>query len=420
MAGTGIGIFTGSITGLASDTTYYARAYATNSSGTGYGSQVEFKTEKASPAVIYVKQNVTGIGSGTSWADAYPDLQTALEKAKTGDQIWVAVGTYNPSSLLDADDPRTATFSIKNNVRLLGGFSGTETDPGQRDLKNNITILSGDIGVAGDISDNCYHVVYSYMTDSSAVLEGFKIAGGNADNVLYPDGGGMYNESGSPLITKCIFEYNTAINGGGGIFNISGGSLIEGCIFRFNTSLYGAGMYNNSSHIKMTGCTFDNNTASSYGFGGGIKNTDGSADIINCTFSANKADFGGGIYTESSILNITNSTVVSNIADNDGDGNGFGGGIFGSGGSIYFRNTIIADNLKNTAGSITPDDCLNAPHNNADIVSEGYNLVEYSEGYVFNATGDITGEQSALNIGALADNGGSTQTLRLTARQYCH
>jgi uncharacterized protein (TIGR02145 family) len=42
--GTGTGTFVSSLTGLASNTNYYARAYATNSSGTGYGSVVTFRT----------------------------------------------------------------------------------------------------------------------------------------------------------------------------------------------------------------------------------------------------------------------------------------------------------------------------------------------------------------------------------------
>lgn len=42
--GTGTGVFTSAITGLAISTTYYVRAYATNSAGTGYGNQVMFTT----------------------------------------------------------------------------------------------------------------------------------------------------------------------------------------------------------------------------------------------------------------------------------------------------------------------------------------------------------------------------------------
>ena len=42
--GTGTGSFTSSMTGLAANTTYYVRAYATNSAGTAYGEEVSFTT----------------------------------------------------------------------------------------------------------------------------------------------------------------------------------------------------------------------------------------------------------------------------------------------------------------------------------------------------------------------------------------
>ena len=47
--GTGIGSFTSEITGLSSKTTYHARAYATNSIGTGYGADLTFTTSPACP-----------------------------------------------------------------------------------------------------------------------------------------------------------------------------------------------------------------------------------------------------------------------------------------------------------------------------------------------------------------------------------
>lgn len=43
--GTGTGSFSSSLTGLKPGTTYYVRAYATNSAGTSYGSQVSFETK---------------------------------------------------------------------------------------------------------------------------------------------------------------------------------------------------------------------------------------------------------------------------------------------------------------------------------------------------------------------------------------
>lgn len=51
--GTGTGNFTTTLTGLAPNTTYYVRAYATNSGGTSYGSQKTFTTENAINAWLY-------------------------------------------------------------------------------------------------------------------------------------------------------------------------------------------------------------------------------------------------------------------------------------------------------------------------------------------------------------------------------
>ena len=56
--GTGTGSFTSSLTGLTADTTYYVRAYATNSAGTGYGNALSFTTEAASGTVTDIDGNV--------------------------------------------------------------------------------------------------------------------------------------------------------------------------------------------------------------------------------------------------------------------------------------------------------------------------------------------------------------------------
>lgn len=50
--GTGTGTFSGSITGLTPNTTYYVRAYAKNSIGTAYGEQVSFKTLATDPLTV--------------------------------------------------------------------------------------------------------------------------------------------------------------------------------------------------------------------------------------------------------------------------------------------------------------------------------------------------------------------------------
>jgi uncharacterized protein (TIGR02145 family) len=50
--GTGPGSFTSSLTGLTANTSYFVRAYATNSQGTAYGNEVTFKTEAIVGATV--------------------------------------------------------------------------------------------------------------------------------------------------------------------------------------------------------------------------------------------------------------------------------------------------------------------------------------------------------------------------------
>jgi hypothetical protein len=60
--GTTTGTFTSSMKGLSANTTYYVRAYATNSAGTAYGPEISFKTA-ALPAAIYA----LGDGTAAGW-----------------------------------------------------------------------------------------------------------------------------------------------------------------------------------------------------------------------------------------------------------------------------------------------------------------------------------------------------------------
>jgi hypothetical protein len=63
--GTGTGTFTSSITGLTSGITYYIRAFATNSLGTKYGSEITLNTAQA-VATLAATTTVSAIGSTTA------------------------------------------------------------------------------------------------------------------------------------------------------------------------------------------------------------------------------------------------------------------------------------------------------------------------------------------------------------------
>jgi len=64
--GTGTGTFASSITGLTGSTTYYVRAYATNSVGTAYGNEVLFATASTTTFAVLTTYGVTSITATTA------------------------------------------------------------------------------------------------------------------------------------------------------------------------------------------------------------------------------------------------------------------------------------------------------------------------------------------------------------------
>ena len=97
--GTGAGSFKSIVTDLEPNTTYYVRAYATNSAGTGYGSAMSFTTEEGS--------------SGSTFTDPRDDK--VYQTVVIGNQKWLAENlAYAPSSgnywVYDNDDANLEVY----------------------------------------------------------------------------------------------------------------------------------------------------------------------------------------------------------------------------------------------------------------------------------------------------------------------
>lgn len=301
--------------------------------------------------------NVATTGNGTSWEDATGDLFAALFAAQAGDEVWVARGTYLPTN----DGDRAITFTIPNNVKVLGGFYGNETSADQRNPQKNITRLSGDIGTAGDFQDNSYSVVTFMATGKNTILDGFTIMDGTANSsgeTGNPSrcGGGIYIKNANPTISNCIVKNNYARDGGAvynnGIGNICSPSFIacsfesnradldggaifndgrrggdsspsfENCEFTSNEGNYGGAMCNyggkGTSNPTLSNCIFSNNEA--YLRGGGIFNMDveGTAEPVlsHCQFVDNQAVAGQGVYTFSAPDNSSSNRVLTTYKSN--------------------------------------------------------------------------------------------------------
>jgi len=227
---------------------------------------------------IYVNRALaTGANDGSSWSDAYRDadaVAVAILAAAPGDEIWVAAGTYVPTSSAD----RTISHALKTDVAVLGGFTGVETAVDQRDWKIHVTVLSGDIGVAGVSSDNSFHVVRPPGVGATAILDGFTVSGGRANNpAIFNDrsGGGILCLAGaSPTVRNCRFVANHADSYGGGGFATSSSPRFEDCTFEANTAAgWGGGFGCTTSTPRWDRCAFIANTAPSgsalAGFEGG-------------------------------------------------------------------------------------------------------------------------------------------------------
>lgn len=204
-------------------------------------------------AVIYVDSNAAGQNNGSSWADAHTSLCAALSQSFSGDEVWVAKGTYAP-------------IELKNGVKVYGGFSGTETVASASDPEAHKTYLSG-----GGVSRG----VVSINNNWSAVLRGFYITDGFVD--IPKAGGGLYLENSNATIVQCAFTGNSAKFAGGAVANYSGGlPTFVNCKFYLNGAV--------------------NNKPTPVG-GGAVFNHDGAPTFVNCLFYRNKAGDGGAVVT---------------------------------------------------------------------------------------------------------------------------
>ena len=310
------------------------------------------------PSLIYVNGGrPDNSGTGTSWATAKRDVQAAINEVAAGGSVWVKAGTYlptlDPNGNATPTDVRDKTFYlIAKDVKLYGGFAGTETLLSQRNAVTNVTTLSGNLdGNAG--TNDAYHVIITGNRTVNSVVDGFTITGGRANGsgtVLFAGvafdrfkAGGMYNVNSNPTLGSCIFTGNTATGDGGGLYNKTGSPAIAGCTFSNNTAGSGGGMSNSTASPVMSNCTFNNNTASTTG--GGLVNDNSSPQITGCTFNTNTATSkGGGMY------NLNSSPSVSSSAFNTNAASICGGGIYNEGGNPTVSNCSFSGNTSANSG----------------------------------------------------------------------
>lgn len=368
-------------------------------------------------AQIYVNINAGGNNDGTTWTDAFTDLQDAIDAAVSSDEIWIAAGTYVPTKdkngVANANDRDNTFFIDTDGIEIYGGFAGGETMLSQRNAAVNITILSGDMDNDGSIFDNAYRVMDIHNVTNATLIDGLTITKGNATS-FYPNGqgGGIDIEEANLIVSNCIITENRA-NYGAGIYNLGNGGTSNptfiNCMITSNTAIVagkgsageGAGFYNNGggsiANPTLINCVFRANNANNYG--GGMYNYafNGTSNpiLINCTFTLNTAGISsGGMYNITGGTGTINSALTNCIFwDNTANTNDEIENVNTP--TPTFTNCII----KNSGGSSAWDSSLG---------TDGGNNLDSDPLFVDAANGDVSLQLCSPAINAGDDVSGSS------------
>lgn len=234
-----------------------------------------------------------------------------------------------------------------------------------------------------------------------------------AESGQYGNGGGLYIDRmwlDAPIdfvICGCLFERNRARVHGSAFFsyNLEGtGARFERCTFRDNVMETGTGtVYHEGVPLTLVDSTFSGNTTGHHAgglfLGGG---TD--ASVVNCTFANNSTPGNaGGLWAGNGNVTVTNVTFAGNDAD-------YGPAIFkGSSGTVRLTNVIFSGNT--TANAYSAVACH-------ETFGDGGGNLQWPE--VKNNGNPDTPCAAGVTFAdprllPLADNGGPTQTMALSA-----
>lgn len=310
-------------------------------------------------------ENVTSTGDGSGWEqDAIRFLQDALVSAEThlsqfpNDtvDIWVAQGVYLPDHDSENYPDGTCyefdpgffdcstwlTFTIPDNVRIFGGFTGdgTETSLDERNggvHDPTLTILSGDLANndsptgPGCCAANSEHVVTFQNTSHNARLDTVTVLGASAGGGT--DAGVRINSSDA-IISNCIIRNNWSA--GVRVHGISNPRIIN-CQFMDNVmNADGALTIQSGTNTTVVNSLFHNNNTTS---------GDGAAIQINGNFGSGCKD------CPPTVVDLINLTITGNHASGS---DGSGGGVFVTEtATTSIKNTILWDNTDSTGSTET-------------------------------------------------------------------
>ncbi|MBV1924685.1 MAG: T9SS type A sorting domain-containing protein [Flavobacteriaceae bacterium] len=323
-------------------------------------------------AQIYVDINASGTNDGTSWNDAYTNLQDAINEATNSpgveDDIFISEGVYVPTETTN----RFFSFDLPSDVNVYGGFSPSNgaIDLDTHDYRTYETILSGDIGVEGDASDNSNRVVKS-IASFNILIDGVTIREANGV-------GGIELYESYYTIKNCRILNNTSTEFGGGINILGEAKSVITClnsVFRGNTGVKGGALHLDlgpalQNYQTFEGCVFQDNTATEHGGAIYLRKIDSDffaetfLDLTNCTFTENAAPIADFVYfdalTDESLTQLylrLSNTIVWNNEDEGTDEIVFVGSFVNE----YYANTLLQGFDNSGNGGLDGNDAASNP-----------------------------------------------------------
>ncbi|HVE43484.1 MAG TPA: choice-of-anchor Q domain-containing protein, partial [Planctomycetota bacterium] len=201
------------------------------------------------------------------------------------------------------------------------------------------------------------------------------------------------------------FDSNQANDHAGAVFGYTtpgkpSTTIIDRCTFDGNRVNGGhgqaGGMYSLNGTLTLSNSTFSGNQGTSNG--GGVAIANSSSLVANCTFQGNSAVLGAGIHNGAGNLSVINVTLAQNAAS------AFAGALWAPLGTATIQNSILSFNtgVNAAAGTQVNESCAGG----ANIQAPVGNKPASSSGTTFTAN---------AMLGALANNGGTTQTMKPSA-----
>ncbi|MBI3142324.1 MAG: hypothetical protein HYZ16_05815 [Bacteroidetes bacterium] len=306
--GTGIGVFSSSLSSLSPGTVYFVRAYAVNGSGTSYGNQITFKTERigTAPSITTLKPSNVTENSANAGGDITDDGGLPIVARGV---CWSTDPNPTVSDSTTDDGSGTGTFSsymaglAPNTTYYLRAFATNGIATGYGDVVAFKTLIDGAIPTLsthsiGEVSSYSAKTGGTISSDGNSSVNQYGVCWGTSTG---PTTSGDKTNDGSGTGSFTSYLYNLTPNTT---------YYVRAYAINALGTAYGDELSFKSKDITATTATVVTDT---------VKNVSDTTAIV----SGSITDNGGSSVTKRGFCWSTNSNpTVNDYVTDDGSGTG--------------------------------------------------------------------------------------------------